>query len=252
MIPSHALRTTAALVILAAMSVGCGRSYDITGMSLEELEAAAEAAFSDGRNRDAEDLYTGLMYRFPGAAHTDTYLYRLSVSQGRLGLWADAEFGFRRLVRDFPRSAWADDAQLALARLFWKQRRDYRKDTTPVDNAMVELAAFYERYPGSELMDQAESLRESIYDLLARRALFIGRFYARRHRYDAALLYLNEAMNKYGETRWKADILIAMASANANQGNDFSARRLYQRARDECQLSPEQDAAVQEGLAEVQ
>jgi hypothetical protein len=30
-------------------------------------------------------------------------------------LWADAEFSFFRVVNEFPRGAWADDAQLALA-----------------------------------------------------------------------------------------------------------------------------------------
>jgi len=247
------IRTTiiAASILLLAAAAGCGRSYSITEMTREELEEAAEAAFATGRYRAAEDLYTGLMYRFPGAAHTDMYLYRLSLSQMELGLWADAEFGLRRLVRDFPRSAYADDGQLALARLFWAQHRDYRKDTTPVESAMTELAAFYDRYPGSELADDADSLRARIYDLLARRALFIGRFYARRDRHDAALLYLNEAMSRYGETDWKADILIQMAQSNYAQGNEFSAERLYRRARDECDLSPQQERTVEEGLARI-
>jgi len=247
------IRTTivVASILLLAVAAGCGRGYSITEMTREELEEAAEAAFATGRYRTAEDLYTGLMYRFPGAAHTDRYLYRLSVSQMELGLWADAEFGLRRLVRDFPRSAYADDGQLALARLFWAQHRDYRKDTTPVESAMTELAAFYDRYPGSELLDDADSLRTRIYDLLARRALFIGRFYARRDRHDAALLYLNEAMSRYGETDWKADILIQMAQSNYAQGNEFSADRLYRRARDECDLSPQQERTVEEGLARI-
>ena len=247
------IRTTliAASILLLVLVAGCGRNYNITEMTREELEEAAEAAFATERYRAAEDLYTGLMYRFPGAAHTDRYLYRLSVSQMELRLWADAEFGLRRLVRDFPRSAYADDGQLSLARLFWAQHRDYRKDTTPVENAMTELAAFYDRYPGSDLMEEADDLRARIYDLLARRALFIGRFYARRNRHDAALLYLNEAMNRYGETDWKADILIQMAKSNYSQGNDFSADRLYRRAREECDLSPEQARTVEEGLARI-
>jgi outer membrane protein assembly factor BamD len=250
-IPMRSTASLAAvfLAILAMLTFGCGRSYDITSMSRESLEEEAAAAWAAGRYHDAEELYTGLMYRFPGAAHTDLYLYRVSVSQREMGLWADAEFGLRRLVRDFPRSAWADDAQLELARLFWDQRRDYRKDIAPVEDAISELAAFYDRYPGSDLMDEAEELRRSAYDLLARRNLFIGRFYARRERWDAALLYLNEALSRYGGSRWKADILIEMGRANHNQGNDFSARRFYQRARDECDLSPQQQRAVEEGLA---
>lgn len=231
------------------LAAGCGRSYDITTMSREELENEASEAWAAGMYHDAEELYTGLMYRFPGAAHTDLYLYRVSASQRELGLWADAEFGLRRLVRDFPRSALADDAQLELARLFWDQRRDYRKDITPVEKAITELAAFYDRYPGSDLIEDAEELRADAYDLLARRNLFIGRFYARRRRWDAALLYLNEALSRYGDSSWKAEILIEMGRANSAQGNDFSARRFYQRAMDECDLTPGQQTAVEEGLA---
>jgi outer membrane assembly lipoprotein YfiO len=236
------------LLVPTVILLSCGRSWDTRGMSMEQMEALAEGLFQDGSFSDASAVYTELMFTFPGASNTDLYLYRLGASEARRHIWADAEFYLWRVVSEFPRSVWADDAQLLLARTHWQQRRDYRKDLAPVNDAMTELGHFFDEFPGSELTEDAVALRDSINDFLSERALFTGRFYARRDRVSAALLYLREALDEYGETSCRGEVLIALGDIYRDMGNSYSARTFYQRALDEGSLTDDQIVETGEKL----
>ncbi|RMF85286.1 MAG: hypothetical protein D6744_01665 [Planctomycetota bacterium] len=54
--------------------------------------------------------------RMPAEPPKDTLLFRLGVCYERLGRWSDAHLAFRELVRSFPKSSVARDAQRKLAR----------------------------------------------------------------------------------------------------------------------------------------
>ncbi len=225
--------TTAALALSILAASGCGRRFDTLGMDREGVESVADQAFREGDWREAELLYTELLFSFPGAADTDFYLFRLAQAEAGQGMWVDADFQFRRVVSEFPRSAWADDAQLELARVGWRQHRDYRRDLTPVLGALEEVRTFLSRYPGSDLTPEALALEDSCLTHLARRSLFIGQFYARRSLYDSALLYYREAMDDYGGRGCRGEILVSLGELYERMGNSYAARTSYSRALEE-------------------
>lgn len=229
----------------------CGTSISTEGMSRDEIIRVADDHFEGARWVQASMVYTELQFRFPGDDLYDYFLYRGALSDRERRLWADAEFALYRVVNDFPRGAWADDAQLALAETLWRQRRDHRRDPAPVLRAREEIQVFMSRYPGSELMESAQELLGLVDEHLALRALDTGRFYLRRNKPEAAILYLREAIEAHPQASCRAEILITMGDAYMAQGNTFSARSYYRRARDECQLSPAQLLKVEESLSEV-
>ncbi len=241
-----------AFVVLILIAVtSCGRSYNTRGLDHEQLEQLADAAFLAEDFDDASGLYTELMFAYPGAANTDLYLYRLGVSEAALRYWSDALFYFNRVQSEYSRSLMVDDCLFQSARIWWLQRHDYRKDLTPIMNARTLLSSFFEKYPGSSLIEEATLLSDSISNVLSMRALFVGQFYARRNEYDASLLYLREALNDYGDTECKAEVLMAIGGVYAYRGNEYSARRFYQRALDECELNEEQLMELQTILEEL-
>ncbi len=241
----------AALLLLLVLAAACSRSYNTAGMSPEQIEQLADEAFLRSDYTGASRLYTELMFTFPGSSRIDYYLYKLGMSEAGNRYWSDALFYFDRVKTEFARSQWADDCSYQSALVWWNQRYDYRKDLTPVLNCRAELDDFFNKYPGSPLIEDAESLTGEVNNLLARRALFIGRFYARRKKYDASLLYLREALNDYGETDCLADVLISLGDLYSHKGNEYSAREFYQRAIDECELSEDQLTELQLKMDEL-
>ncbi len=236
------------LLVLA----GCSTFPSTEGMNREEIIDLADSYFQREKWSQASFLYTELMFRFPGDMQTDFFLYRTGLSDRGMKLWADAEYHLYRVVNEFPTGPWADDAQYALAETMWMQRRDFRRDQTQVVRAREEMLRLFSEYPSSPLTEQAESLLTMINDHLARRSLFIGRFYSRRNETDAALLYLRDALDSYGETSCRGSVLIAMGDLYRSMGNSFSAKTYYNRALDNCDLTPDEEEQALEGLRELQ
>jgi len=242
------------IVILAfglMLAAGCGRSYNTAGLNLEQLEILADEAFLEEDFRGASRLYTELMFMYPGSSRIDYYLYRLGMAETANRYWADALSYFDRVEREYSRSQWSDDCAYQSAMVWWIQRHDYRKDMTPVMNCKAELEIFFHEYPGSSLMEDAESLMDDVNNHLARRALFIGQFYLRRDKYDASLLYLLEALNDYGQIDYEAEVLISLGDLYSEKDNEMTARDFYRRAMDECELSEEQIIELQSKLDEL-
>ncbi len=240
------------MTALFVLVLGCGSFPSTAGMEREQIIQLADRYYQDSKWSQASFLYTELMFRYPGDMETDFFLYRTGMADRKQKLWADAEFFFYRVVNEFPRGVWADDAQFALAETMWMQRRDYRRDQTQVIRAREEIVRFIDTYPASQLMDSADELFIQVNDHLAMRSLFIGKFYIHRNDTDAALLYLRDAMDSYGETSCRGAVLIAMGDLYRSMDNRYSARTYYNRAIETCELTPDEEEEVLRGLQEVQ
>lgn len=241
-----------AVVLFFMLVAGCGSFPSTTGMEREQIIQLADQYFQDNKWSQASFLYTELMFRYPGDMETDYFLYRSGLVDIEQKFWADAEFYLYRVVNEFPRGVWADDAQFALAETMWRQRRDYRRDQTQVIRARQEIVRFIDTYPASQLRDSADELFLQINDHLAMRALFIGEFYINREDTDAALLYLRDAMDSYGETSCRGAVLIAMGDLYRSMDNTYSARIYYTRAIETCELTSDQEEEALRRLQEVQ
>lgn len=100
-----ARRLTLPVFVLALAA--CATTPPVTGVAgaaspsperaqeLLAMQARADAAYSDGRNAEAVELYTALAKVRPADA---TYWYRLGNALVRTGAYADAGFAYRRTV----------------------------------------------------------------------------------------------------------------------------------------------------------
>lgn len=240
------------IMVLLVFMLGCGSFPSTTGMEREQIIDLADRYYEDNKWIQASFLYTELMFRYPGDMETDYFLYCSGMADRKQKLWADAEFYFYRVVNEFPRGAWADDAQFALAETMWMQRKDYRRDQTQVIRAREEIVRFLENYPASRFIDQADELFIEANDHLALRSLFIGKFYIHRHDTDAAILYLRDAMDNYGETSCRGAVLIAMGDLYRSIDNSYSAKTYYTRALETCELTPGEEEEALRRLQELQ
>lgn len=240
------------LVIVVSAAAGCGRSVQAPRADRTQLEATADAAFTASKWYDANALYTELLFDYPGAADTDLYLYRLAVSCARQRMWPEAEFNLGRVIDEYPHSDLSDEASLELARVYWDQRRDYRRDQTEVSAALDKLVQFAQTYPGSDLLPEANLLADNCRAQLAKRSLFVGRFYARRNLDSAALLYYREALDDYGGVGCTGQILMSMGELYMKSGNAYSCRTTLERALAEPDLSEEDRARASEMLSRLE
>lgn len=154
-------------------------------------------------------------------------------------------------VFDFGRTnEWADDAQLFLARSYYKDgqyilaaseftrfldvyRNDprrveaeyeralsyyelspsYQLDQTETQHAIDYFQLFLNRYPGSDLADEAEQKIRELREKLAHKQYETAGLYERRELYEAAALSYEMVFDKYPDTAWADDALVGAIRA---------------------------------------
>jgi len=77
-------------------------------------------AESTARQRRSIELYTGVLAEFPADPNNDRVLYQLSRAHQNVGEAAKAEEALQRLIREYPQSAYIDDAHFRRGELLFK------------------------------------------------------------------------------------------------------------------------------------
>jgi outer membrane protein assembly factor BamD len=104
-------------------------------------------------------------------------------------------------------------------------------DQTPVKNAVVLFEMFLQEYPDS---DMTPKVREKLAECKTRQAdyeMYVGKFYYRTDKYDAAIGRLEEALQKYPVTPHSDEALFLLGNAYLRTSPGKSPLRIRQRSR---------------------
>lgn len=86
----------------------------------------------------------------------------------------------------------------------------YMLDQSMLEDALVDLAFFFDRYPGSELRPYAEQVRDEVQRRLLAHELYVARFYLDREAPEAAIGRLESASRRYPGIGMDAEILFLL------------------------------------------
>lgn len=139
---------------------------------------------------------------FSGSDLVDDALFELGEAHVCAGEYPLAVVTYRKLLRDFPQTLYADRAQYKLALATFKQSSPAALTQDKTHEAIRELQIFLDEYPQSGLVSEAKSLLQQCYDRLAEKDYKIGHLYFRMGDWAAARLYFAEMINEYPESRW--------------------------------------------------
>jgi outer membrane protein assembly factor BamD len=94
---------------------------------------------------------------------------------------------FREFLSFYPTNRRADYAQYKLALAHFRQMRKPERDQSETREAIRELQAFVDRYPGSDLMTDASAKLREAKDRLDQSSYLVGYFYYRQRWYPGAI-----------------------------------------------------------------
>ncbi len=94
---------------------------------------------------------------------------------------------FREFLTFFPTHPRADYAQFKLAMAYYYQMAKPERDQTNTKEALKEFDAFFERFPSSELVEQARLRQREARDRLSESDYRVGLFYYRSRWYPGAI-----------------------------------------------------------------
>lgn len=137
---------------------------------------------------------------------------KIGFAREKQHLWTDAVKAYQELIRRYAKSDLADDAQFQIGYAFMMAAREADYDQTATNRSIVGFQDYITKYPKSEKIEQA---RENIIRLKQGQAegiMSIAQFYDRERKFDAALVYYNNVIQRFPDSK-----LAKRASERADQ-----------------------------------
>lgn len=212
------------LVACAAPVLGAKRKlaklYDCDGKMAKALERYERGWYGDTRT-----ILEEVLTNCGGHSSTDTAVYYLGMAMLRSGQTVDAKGQFRRLLSNYPSSAFAEEASFRQGQCSFLSSATYDRDQTETQDAIRELAAFIQTATDSVWIDSARAYIDKCRDKLARKEYMSARFYYRISKFDAAVVYYRSLLETYPASKYapEAHLYLALALARIDRVTEARA-----------------------------
>jgi len=171
-------------------------------LDAEDQFLLARERYDQEKFEEAMEEFQTLIWNYPGSDYVDDAQYYLADCYRSLEDYPAAIVEYSRLLRNYSQSPLAPPAQYHLALCYFEQSLPPHLDQNFTQKAIEELEFFLEEYPHSELVPQAGELMLEARSKLAKKGYDNARLYLKMNSYEAAIIYIEEILQDYSDTRW--------------------------------------------------
>jgi outer membrane protein assembly factor BamD len=240
------------LLLLIVLAFGCAYTgASKTAATPEEEYEEARREYEEGHYFDAVLKLSEFIDRYPGSILVDQAIFTLGKSYQAQKDWVLAAAEFERLVRDFPESRSACDAEKALGECYWEQSRKPQYDQRETEQALIQFNRYLNRCPDHPDRAEAEEIVREGRDRLAEKCLRTARLYAKMKKRQSAVIYCDLLLADYGDSRWVCEARELRARLLIDLGRYAEARTDVQWLRENCQDAEGLTRAIEELEVEI-
>ncbi|HEY8368853.1 MAG TPA: outer membrane protein assembly factor BamD [Thermodesulfobacteriota bacterium] len=196
---SRAARLLAAGLLATLLPACASKTAMIRAIPPEELYARAEREIARKRWDQAAEEFKKLVDGYPYHRTAPYAELRLADMYFLDRKYPEAAATYEQFLKMRPTHPLAPYATYLLGSAHFHQRATYDRDPTQTRKAAEVFETLLEKYPGSEYADMARTRLAEARAELAAHELYIGDFYFRRDRYEAALRRYTKVWTKYPE-----------------------------------------------------
>lgn len=198
------IRLKIVLLALLLPLVFSGCSYfnffnkkEIAKSSPEILYSRASAEYKDGHYKKAQEAFLRLKEEYP--LHELAILAEAGIADSLYSdkEYAEAENAYSDFVSLHPTNENVPYALYQLGMCHYNEIRDIDRDQTETIKAKKEWEKLVARYPESKFSSMAEKLIRECKQKLAEQEFYVGRFYFRQKKYQAALSRFEKVAHDY-------------------------------------------------------
>jgi len=223
-------RCGAALLLAAATAAGCATTKPTPSPQEEYRQAVAQA--HKGHYVEAQRL-------FEEVRDADTpvrleLLAEVGVADAlyKGGKFEEAAQAYSKLLAVHSGDPIADYLNYQLGMCFYRRIDTVDRDQGLTRKARSQFMALITRYPESDLVPAAREKLQACNDYLARRELYVGRFYLQRGNYEAAKRRFVRGLVRYGKVTVVPELLHDLCLAADGLGDAKAAQQAADRLRD--------------------
>ena len=204
------IRNIFLILICLSCTYFCSCSSEGSSISSDDPEKAyfiAKSHYDKKDYLDAIDDFNMIKLKFSGSSFIDKAIYYLGMSYYKSEEYILANYEFETLIKNYPSSGFVEDSRYMLAMCYYGLSPAYNLDQTYTRYAINEFQNFIEIYPKSKLVSDAERKLDELKTKLAYKALKSADLYFTMDNYKSALVYYNNVLDEYPETKYADDAL---------------------------------------------
>lgn len=223
------MRNVVAFVTLSLLLHCGGRQGFSPKLDPEDRFILAKRYMADGKYVKAQEEFKRLMFENPGSDYVDDAQYCLAESYflNEEYDFAILEYGF--LIDNYKGSPYVDESHFKVGLSYYELSKPFYLDQTDTKKALDEIELFLAKYPQSDYLDDALSVKKKCLEKLARKSLEAGKLYMRLGKYKAARIYFESVIEDYSEAQASDQVLMLIGVTYEKEGDRANARETYNR-----------------------
>ena len=207
--------------------LGCASKTALVPRTAEQQFEIAKQRYKQKKYDEAKLEFYKLIFSHPGVSFIDSAQFYLALCYYWQEDFSLAIAEFKKLLSSFPTSQLADDAEYYIPLCHYHISLKPTLDQENTQLAIEGFGNFLDYYPNSPYVPRAKRYLFKARNKLAEKAYKNGHIYTKLGQYDAALLYLNEVLDKYYDSKWAGKSLFKIAEIHQKRGELSKALEEY-------------------------
>ncbi len=166
--------------------------------------------YENEEHAKAVSLFADLTRIYRGTSKADDIYYYYAKSYMGQRDYISAGYYFKNLVKEYPRSEYAEESQFMVGYCYYLDSPKPRLDQTVSSEAIDALQLFINLYPMSERVEESKRLIDELKDKLVYKSYLNGKMYFDFGYYKAAVIALNNSINEYPETKYREELMFML------------------------------------------
>lgn len=235
---TRSFRSPARIAILASaatallLTAGCGggpranKGTSYVARDVETLYAAAKQRLDRGQARQAAALFDEVERQHPYSPWARRAQIMSAFSYYVAKNYNQSIQSAQRFLSIHPGNKDAAYAYYLIALCYYEQISDVQRDQKITEQALNALNEVVRRFPETRYANDATLKIDLVHDHLAGKEMEIGRFYLKRHYYQASINRFKTVVEQYQTTTHVPEALHRMVEAYTALGLNDEARRI--------------------------
>ncbi len=218
------------LIVMLAITACSDYNKILKSTDYEFKYKKAIEYYEAGEYVRAGTLFQDLVNIYRGTSSADELYYYYGKSMMGQKDYLMATHYFRSLLREFPGSPFAEEAQFMVGYCSYLLSPKTRLDQTVTHDAIESLQLYINLYPYNERVDEANRLIDELRSKLVYKSYLNARLYYDFGNYKAAVVALGNSLKEYPDSQYREELMYLLLKSKyllaINSVADKKAERL--------------------------
>lgn len=220
------------LLVLTVFS-SCGEYHKVLnkGLNTEKYKLAVEL-YEKGEYKKSIPLFEKLVGPYAGKPQMERIQYMIANAYYETGDYSLSSYYFSKFLTNYPKSTMVDEAAFLSAKSYYLASPKYSLDQQDTDKALSAFQDYIDRYPNSELAEEANKYYKDLIGRLEKKDFEVAKQYYHMEKYNAAITAFDTFNEEHLGSRYKEDAMYLKYKASYDLGMKSVLQKKEKRLQD--------------------